>query len=134
MSQPSTPPKNAILLGAGQWIEHIDLTGRYESAVNVDLLLMDLESMWSALETECVADCCGIDAFDFSAENIANAASKLNNAEVCIKIERLRTQLGALGADVFVSKRLNNYCDRAVFEALLNHLQNHFSALSREDA
>ncbi|CAG0950241.1 hypothetical protein ANRL4_00028 [Anaerolineae bacterium] len=132
MTHPSAPPKNAILIGEGQWIEHIDLTGRYESAVNIDLLLRDLAPLWSMLETECVADCCGIDAFDFTPENIANAAIKLNSADVCAKIEGLQVRLAELGAGVFVSKRLNNYSDRAVFETLLRHLHSHFSALSRD--
>ncbi|MBY0236789.1 MAG: hypothetical protein K2W93_17545 [Burkholderiaceae bacterium] len=133
MPKPSAPPKNAILIGKGKWIEHIDLAGRYESAVNIDFLLRDLDSLWSVLETECVADCCGIDAFDFTPENLVNASNKLNGAELSAKIEDLRVKLEALDASVFVSQRLNNYSDRAVFEALLQHLQTHFSVV-RSDA
>lgn len=128
------PPKNAILLGEGKWIEHVDLTGRYESAVNIDLLVHGLESMWAALETECVAECCGLDAFDFSPESIKEAASKLDLRDTCVKLDSLQAQLSLLGADVLVSKRLNNYCDRIEFNALLDHLRSRFAAESQQDA
>ena len=134
MPGPIKPPNNAILLGTDTWIEHVDLTGRYELAVNVDLLLKELEPMWSALETECVAGCCGLDAFDFSPESIASASAKLDVAEICAKIGRLRSELAGIGAEVFVSQRLNNYADRVVFEALLAHLQTKFSEQSGGDA
>jgi hypothetical protein len=134
MSRSSTVPKNAILLGAGKWIEHIDLTGRYGAAVNVDLLLKGLEPVWSALETECVAGCCGFDAFDFSAENIAIATAKLNSAVVCAQLSKLRLELGSLGADVVVSQRLNNYADQRVFDALIAHLQSNFAGQDGGDA
>ena len=133
MSPSTKPPKNAILLGAGKWIEHVDLNGRYEAAVNIDPLLTGLEPVWTALETECVAGCCGLDAFDFSAERIAAARTKLNAAEVSAELEKLRSMLGDVGADVVVSQRLNNYADRSVFDALLAHLQSNFSAPRGED-
>jgi len=45
--------------------------------VDIDPELKALEPMWRALETSCVAGCCGLDAFDFSPENIASAAGHL---------------------------------------------------------
>lgn len=126
MSRALQPPKDAILLGGGKWIEHVDLTGRYDSAVDIDPWIKDLEPMWSALETECVADCCGIDAFDFCPENLATVEQKLERTVVCHRLKGLRSQLEALPGDVFVSRRLNNYSARSVFFALLDHLQDNF--------
>ncbi len=37
---------------------------------NLDKFLENNREFWSALETECVAECCGIDAYDFSEEAI----------------------------------------------------------------
>nr|WP_315491663.1 DUF6331 family protein [uncultured Rhodoferax sp.] len=122
------PPKNSIPIGEGKWIEFIDLTGRYEGAIEIDLLLNDLEPLWSALETQCVAGCCGLDAFDFYPENIASAKEGLVASTVCQNLSSLQAALKELDGDVVLSRRLNNYADIAVFHALLVHLQRNLCA------
>ncbi|WP_284620710.1 DUF6331 family protein [Aquabacterium humicola] len=125
MSEPPRPPKNAIPLGPGRWINYVDVSDRRDSAVEVDPWLKDLEPMWRALETECVADCCGIGAFDFYPQNIHAALQFVERADLCRELGRVRYLLGTTPGEVLVSKRLNNYFDRSVFLALLNHLQEH---------
>lgn len=129
MQQRGPPSKNAIWLGEDNWIEQADLTGRYDSAFDIDPELNTLEPMWQALETSCVAGCCGLDAFDFSPENIASAAGHLSVPEVCADIEALRARLDGSDTDVLLSHRLNNFSERRVFDALLGHLLAHFSTI-----
>jgi methylaspartate ammonia-lyase len=128
MTLSGKPPKNAILIGEGKWIEFIDLTGRYDVAIDIDPLLADLEPLWSALETQCVAACCGLDAFDFYPDNIASAMDNIEISSTCQKLMKLRSSLDNLGSSVVVSRRLNNYADIAVFNALVSHVQSHLCA------
>lgn len=122
------PPKDSIPIGEGKWIEFIDLTGRYESAIEIDPLLKDLEPLWSALETQCVAGCCGLDAFDFYPENIANAKQVIDTSAVCQNLSSLQSALKELDGGVVLSRRLNDYADVAVFNALILHLQSNLCA------
>lgn len=128
------PPKNAIVLGEGRWIEFIDLDGRYDSAVDIDHLLSETEPLWRSLETFCVADCCGFDAFDFTLEAIQSASRFLDPLEQCCRINRLQAAVSGLGAGIVVSRRLNNYADIRVFNALLDHLREGFQAMTLQDA
>ncbi len=41
-----------------------------ENEMNIDNILNKNILFWKELETECFVECCGIDAFDFSKENI----------------------------------------------------------------
>lgn len=122
------PPKNSIPIGEGKWIEFIDLTGRYETAIEIDLLIKDLEPLWSALETQCVAGCCGFDAFDFYPENIAGAKERIDASAMCQSLLSLQAALKKLDGGVVLSRRLNNYADVAVFNALIVHLQSNLCA------
>lgn len=128
------PPKHAILLGEGRWIEFIDLDGRYDAAIFIDELLSETGPLWAALETECVAGCCGLDAFDFSLDAIRAASRSLDPAEQCRRIDRLKAAVSGLGADVVVSERLNNYADIRVFNALLDHLRGGFETVRLQNA
>jgi len=121
------PSANAIWLGEGDWIEVADLTGRRDAAVDIDPELRSLEAMWQALESSCVAECCGLDAFDFSAGNIASAAGRLDVPEVCAALAAVRRHLGDRGADVLLSHRLNYAFERGALDALLGHLLTHLS-------
>lgn len=39
--------------------------------VSVDALFPDADWFWLSLQRDCVPDCCGLDAYDFSAESVA---------------------------------------------------------------
>ncbi|MBB6053657.1 DUF6331 family protein [Armatimonas rosea] len=118
--------RKAISIGTEQWINVIDLTGHYDRAIEIDPLLVQLEPMWAALETHCVAECCGLDAFDFTPEAVAHAGARLDAAVVCANLGELRSSIAALGTDVLVSTRLNSYVDYTAFDRLISHLQTCF--------
>jgi hypothetical protein len=120
---PTRPHKNAIWIGDDRWIEFIDLDGRYDQAVHVDAPLSSLEAFWSALETMCVAGCCGFDAFDFSPEGIAEAARGLPHARLHDQLEEAIRVVEKLDTTVVVSRRLNNLADKRTFLALLSHVK-----------
>ena len=114
--------KNDIRVGENEWIAFIDLSGRYQSAINIDHIIHKTSGLWNSLETECVAGCCGIDAFSFYPEDIISAISDTNNPQLATLIQETINEIERLPTTVVVSNRLNNYADKAVFIALLNHL------------
>jgi hypothetical protein len=118
--------RSGIRIGPDRWIEEIDLADQRSSAVDIDGLVSEFEALWAALETECEAQCCGFGAFDFAPAAIQRAASRLASTEdMGRKVGTLRTDLEALAADVYISRRLNCYCSRGAMDALLSHLQQH---------
>lgn len=117
------PHKNAIWIGEDRWIEFIDLEGRYGDAGHVDEPLSSLDAFWAALETLCVAECCGFDAFDFSPEGVAEAARGLPHLRLRDQLDKAIGAVEALDTTVVVSRRLNNLADRRTFLALLSHLK-----------
>lgn len=122
--------QNDISIGEDHWIAYVDLDGRYDSAVNIDSEIRELEPMWSALEVHCVAACCGIEAFDFWLDSVDRAKQTLDGKDISAKLVALRAKLESVSGEVFLSQRLNNYCDKKVFIALLNHLYKCFSDTS----
>lgn len=123
MSKASSRPINAIATGPDTWIAHVEPTVAYDKAVAIDHLLAQLAGMWAALETHCVAGCCGFDAFDFSEDGVAASLARVDAARTCDALAQLRAALLALRADVVSSTRLNMFCDKNEFLALLSHLE-----------
>ncbi len=117
-------PQNAIATGPDTWIDHVEPAVPYGKAVAIDDLLADLAPMWAALETYCVAGCCGFDAFDFSADGVDASLSKVNAARTCEALATLRANLLALRGNAVSSTRLNMFCDKNEFLALLSHLDD----------
>lgn len=122
--------RGEISIGQDEWIPYFDLEGRHDSAVEIDFLLRDSEDVWGALETACVAGCCSIAAFEFWPEDVARAAGDLEVHAAVGKIERLRSAVERICADVLVSRRLNCYFDKRQFTMLLDHLLKSFRAVA----
>ena len=114
--------KNDISIGEGLWIKFIDTEGRCDSAYDIDETIEKVSDFWKATETQCVAGCCGIDAFDFWPEEIEKAAKQFNVEEILALFKGINDQLLSVEAGVFVSKRLNNYFDKKMFLELLKHI------------
>lgn len=118
--------QNTIDLGDEKFISLTDISGLYDKAMPVDELIAELEPLWSLLETHCVAGCCGLDAFDFSAENLAQARRKLNGADAAKQLQALQIALTKRPSLAVMSKRMNQYLDRPAFDRLIEHLIQHF--------
>lgn len=113
-----------INIGQNEWIEWIDpdLTIK---PFNIDILLEPTWEFWKSMETECVAECCGIDAFYFGEHNIQKALVHFNKLELKTQIEYLKEEILKGHYSVIISSKLNNLFEKSVFIQLLDHiLQN----------
>lgn len=111
-----------IQIGDDAWIEWISLDGRYEQAIDIDPLLGELWPLICLLETHCVADCCGMDAYDFTREAVNTALLELDRAKLHAACAQAHSAVAAAASDVLLSNTMNHYADKRVFLQLLEHL------------
>lgn len=114
------PP--SISIGADKVIPLADIDGRQCEAVELDVVVMRLEAFWILLETECVAECCGLDAFRFWPENVRATLLSLEQETVLAHLKELKALVEKSSSGVFVSERLNQYIDRTALLQLIDHL------------
>jgi len=119
------PNPNDISIGKDEWITFIDVVGRQDKAVSIDDMLTPLDSFWKALETECVAACCGIDAFALWPEDIERVSAATDRKLLAEALASLRRFVESCASDVFVSQKLNNYFDRRVLLEIIDHIHEH---------
>ena len=60
-----------------------------QNSYSADIHLELNKEFWQDLETFCVAECCGIDAFDFSKEVIQETISYYDKEEIIINLDIL---------------------------------------------
>ncbi|AIO28077.1 DUF6331 family protein [Burkholderia cepacia] len=126
------PHKDDIGIGPDRWIEFGDLSGRQAQAVAIDPCLAAVMSLIDALETDCVAACCGIDAFGFWPDEIAVAVSTLDRAALARLADDLlsvQRAIDALPSDLVVSTRMNQFFRKAVLLELLAHIRTTIDAI-----
>jgi hypothetical protein len=120
----SKPNRNDISIGNDKWITFIELDGRQSSAIALDEILKPIEPFLKLLETECVAACCGIDAYALWPEDIAGAARRSEIPNLSKMIDAARQRIVETGGDSFVSHRMNNYFDRQTLLQLIDHMSH----------
>ena len=116
------PNKNDISIGQDHWITFIDVDVSGEAPTDIDHLIVPMWPFWKALETECVAECCGIDAFNLWPDGIRRATCEVGDPELMSKIIVLRAFVAGSGAESFISSRLNNLFPRNVLLEVLDHV------------
>jgi len=116
------PHKNDISIGQDRWITFVDVDVNGSAPTKIDHLIEPMEEFWRALETECLAECCGIDAFNLWPEAIRRAAGEVTDPELPNKIGALRAFVAGSVEESFVSSRLNNLFRRGVLLELLDHI------------
>jgi hypothetical protein len=117
---------NDIRIGEDEWIEFGKLRGELSAAENVDLILGPVIPFFEQIETGCVADCCGITAFELTPQHIEVAASNYDHVErqaLAAKFEAVMAEIESLGADVVSSRRLNQLFRKSVFLLVLDHVR-----------
>lgn len=120
------PNPNDISIGPDKWITFVDISDRpYAEAVSIDHFVSPMESFWSALETECVAGCCGIDAFSLWPDDIQKVCQSQDGQAIASGLEGLLEFVEKSSADTFVSSSLNNLFDKKVLIELIQHIQNY---------
>lgn len=118
----SKPNRDDISIGEDKWITFIELDGQQTSAIELDEILKPIESFLNLLETECVAACCGIDAYALWCEDIARAAIQSQISDLSQSIDVTRQRIAATNGDSFVSHRMNNFFHRQTLLQLIDHL------------
>ncbi len=112
-----------IPIGPQQWIVR-DSHIKHDEAVNVDRLLKPLNDFLRRLETACVADCCGMAAFDLYPENINERLSQDDKLKVIPLLESTIQTLQELPAShqYLKSERLNSTLTRAAMVQVFQHI------------
>jgi hypothetical protein len=112
---------NDISIARGRWLRVRSLP-QQATPHEIDDVLEETMPIWDALETECVAGCCGIDAFCFWPDELANSVAKLRGVPVVPALLRLRDAVTGDDDDVLVSTRLNALFVRSSFVQLVDVL------------
>lgn len=89
---------------------------------NVDQYLEQHSSFWNDLESLCVAECCGMDAYDFSNETINTVITKYNKAEILTNLTNCLASLERSEVLNASSTILNCYLTKDAFSAFLNNI------------
>jgi hypothetical protein len=117
-------PTHDIGLGPNQWLKWVDTTDT--QTLNIDNFVDYTQPLWQLLETECVAGCCGLDAFDFWADQVAQLPLSSNErADLKQRLARVISELKQASHQSLLSYRLNSGIDKGVFVQLLEHLGTH---------
>lgn len=111
-----------ISIGQDRWIKWVELDPNDNNLFDIDPWLEPTKQFWQNLETECVAACCGIDAFGLWPEDIKSAAQAFNREELVVHLSKLKDEVGQAKNNIVASKRLNNLFDRQVFLQLIDHV------------
>lgn len=113
--------EDRISIGKDRWIEQIEIDTKLTPA-ELDDLMYSTRTFWDALVTECVVECCGIDALGLWPEDITKAAGQFDQAYLYRELSLLKSIVQMLDNDVVVVHRLNNYFHKSVFIKLLDHI------------
>jgi hypothetical protein len=112
-----------ISIGKDKWIRwiHFDSTSDND-LFEIDDLLGPTFDFWDKLETQCVAGCCGIDAYTFWDDDIKFAVDKMDKAELIKNLLSAKTEIESRSETIVISRKLNNLIDKSVFIQLLDHI------------
>ena len=113
---------NDISIGQDKWIRWKNFDHVPGNLLSIDSLLESSWPFWSNLETQCVAACCGIDAFSFWPENIKKASQKMDKQKLISALTSLKYEILRSDTDVIISSKLNNIFEKSVFALLLDHI------------
>ena len=116
------PNRNDICIGQDKWITFIELDDQQTNVIELDEILKPVESFLELLETDCLAACCGIDAYALWPNDIKHAARQSEIKNLSISIDDARQRIAASIGDTFVSHRMNNYFHRQTLLQLIDHI------------
>lgn len=118
--------ENDINLGSGQWLIQGKAFDQTLASAEMDQHLQPIWPFFAHLVVNCVAACCGIDAFDFSPAVITRALAQSSPPDAQLWIDRLtqaQKAITIIPVAVVSSAKLNQYLRKEVFLALLSHIQ-----------
>jgi hypothetical protein len=114
-----------ISIGQDKWIKWIELDPNDKDEFDIDPSLELTKQFWANLEINCVAGCCGIDAFSFWPEDIKQASKGFDKIALRAQLDQLKEDVIRSNIKIVVSERLNNLFDKRVLIELVNHIIRH---------
>ena len=111
-----------ICIGKDKWIKWVEFNPTEKELFDIDSLLDETWNFWKLLETECVVECCGIDAFYFGAEDIQKALTDFDNLNLVKQMRLLKREIQGNHCSIIISSKFNNLFDKSVFTQLLEHI------------
>ena len=113
-----------ILISPTSFIPWVSFDPTNQELYEIDTVLDRYPEFWNALEIDCVAGCCGLDAFRFLPEDITHAATTIDKTALKKDLLEQRQELIQAQATIVSSGRLNNLMDKGVYIQLLEHITN----------
>ena len=116
------PGQHVIRIDTDAYIERSDITNRWEGAVKIDFLLAPATTFWQALEINCVAGCCGFNAFDFLPDKVVEASEVMDIDELRKTLAEVLHYLRKSPIEVLGSDTFNEYLQRDEWLELVRHI------------
>lgn len=114
-----------IKLAEDEFIDWIEFDVKSVNPKNIDHILEPTAKFWQYLEIECLAECCGIEAFSFLKKDINSANEKADISNLHSLFENIIIKISKLNSDVITSSQLNQLISKQVFLSLLQHIWKH---------
>ena len=116
-------PTKDISIANNQWIKWIEFDPTDDNAIlEIDNLLKPTFNFWDGLETQCVAECCGIDAFAFWEEDILRSSKNFDQTQLVTDLRNVKTELAVSSKTIVSSSKLNNLLNKGVFIKIIDHI------------
>ena len=119
----SNRQRDDLIIGDDEWITFVQHDWANVEWFYVDDVLEPLSPLFKRLEIECVAECCGLDAFSFTRDDILAVASKLDISQLLRDLNQAINTIESLTSSVLGSEMLNNGIDRGTLLDLLGHIR-----------
>lgn len=111
-----------IHIGETERIHWIEFGTSSKDLFDVDYIVSKYDDFWIFLQILCVPDCCGLNAFRFYPDDIANASKHIDQAALKKDLAKLKIDLLNCDKDIIISSSLNNLVEKTVFIKLLDHI------------
>ncbi|WP_299312724.1 DUF6331 family protein [uncultured Aquimarina sp.] len=98
-------------------------TKKTSKVIYIDQFLENNKEFWQDLEIYCVAECCGIHAFDFSKENIKKTISFYNSKNILSDINEAIAFIEDNYSKLISSSILNHCVSKNKFIELLKNIK-----------
>ena len=119
----SRPQPDDLLIGENRWITYVQHDWANIKWYYIDEIIQPLSSLLERLQIDCVAECCGLDAFSFFPEDILGVTPEFERESTAELLTVAIAAVEQLTANALGSKLLNNAIDRETMLELLRHIR-----------
>lgn len=108
-------------LGNNDWIEWVEFNPQSVSLCDIDEFILERKSFWDKLESECVKECCGFDAYSFLSKDIRKAKSGEKNFNTYIK--KFVEHVSNSNNEILITEYMNQIIHKTTLLNLLTHIE-----------